>query len=158
MKPKTIVAEEKINRRRGIDHIGVAVASLVHDGQGKLLLMKRGPKARDEQGCWDVCGGAIEFGELIDETIHREVKEELCVEPLEVEFLTAYEAHRKHEGKPTHWIQLVYAVRVDPSKAKIGEPQKITEIGLFGLGDLPSPLHSQFDKSLQPAIKHGLIK
>ena len=158
MNSKVIVADEATDLRRGIDHIGVSAVSIIHDGHGKILLMKRGPKARDERGRWDVCGGAIEFGESIDEAIRREVEEELCAQPLEVDFLDAYDAHREHESQKTHWIALVHATRVNPDDVKIGEPHKISEIAWFGLEELPSPLHSQFDKALAIAKKHALIK
>lgn len=154
-----IPADEKIDLRRGIDHIGVSACAVVYDDQGRVLLMKRGLKARDEQGAWDNCGGAVEFGETIDEAIRREVMEELCVEPLDVQFITAYEAHRVHtDGSPTHWIALLHAVKVDPSKVKIGEPHKIDEIGWFTSDNLPSPLHSQFWKTYQPALDRGLVR
>lgn len=119
--------------------------------------MRRGPKARDEQGRWDICGGAIEFGEPVVDAIHREIMEELCTTPLEVEFITAYDAHRGHDGNQTHWVALVHAVKVDPNTLKIGEPHKIAEIGWFNNDNLPSPLHSQFQKSYKPARKTGLI-
>jgi 8-oxo-dGTP diphosphatase len=151
------IADEKINLKRGIDHIGVGAVSIIHDGKGKILLMKRGPKARDEHGRWDVCGGAIEFGETIEDAIVREVGEELCTVPLDMEFLTAYDAHREHRGSKTHWVQIIYAVKVDPKTVKIGEPHKISEIGWFDSKTLPSPLHSQFQKSLVPAKKAGII-
>lgn len=152
------VAEDVEDLRRGIDYTGVTVVSVIHDGKGKICLMKRGPKARDERGRWDVCGGALEFDESIDEGIQREVKEELCVETIDIDFMVVYSAHREHEGVRTHWIALVHAVQVDPQRVKIGEPHKISEIGWFGLDDLPSPLHSQFAKSLEAAKKHNIIK
>lgn len=152
------VASEKTDLRRGIDHIGVSIACIVHDGNGRILLMKRGPMARDEHGRWDVLGGAIEFGESVEDAIHREAEEELCAKPLEIEFLTAYDAHREHEGQPTHWIALVHAVRVNPDTVKIGEPHKISEIGWFTSKTLPSPRHSQFEKSFKFALSFGLIR
>ena len=155
---KVVPADEKIDLRRGLDHIGVGAVSIIHDGKGQILLMKRGPKARDERGRWDVCGGAIEFGETIEETIRREVNEELCTKPLDMEFLSAYDAHRSHEGSKTHWVQIIYAVKVDPAKVKIGEPHKITEIGWFNSKTLPRPLHSQFQKSYLVAKAAGFIK
>lgn len=158
MKPKIIPAEDKFDLRRGIDHIGVGVALIVHDGEGNILMMKRGEKARDERGRWDICGGAIEFGESIDEAVRRELLEELCTEALEIEFLTAYDAHREHEGNPTHWVQVVHAVRVDPSTVKIGEPHKIADIGWFSNSTLPKPHHSQFPKSYRLAIGRGILR
>lgn len=154
----TKVADENTDLKRGIDHIGISASFVVHDGQGNVLLQKRGHKARDEQGRWDVGGGAIEFGESIDEAVRREIKEELCTEPSEIDFLTVYDAHREHEGSKTHWIAIMHAVKVDPSKVKIGEPDKIDELGWFNLSNLPSPLHSQAMKSLTPAKEQGYIK
>jgi 8-oxo-dGTP diphosphatase len=156
---KTKVANLKTDLMRGLDHIGVSAAAVIYDDEGRILLMQRGPKARDEQGCWDICGGAIEFGESIDEAIRREVKEELCAEPTDIQFLTIYDAHRTHtDGRPTHWIALAHAVKVDPSKVRVGEPHKISQIGWFFSHELPSPLHSQFQKNYQPALERGIVK
>ena len=152
------VAAGSVDLRRGIDHIGVSASFIIHDGKGNILLQKRGAKARDENGRWDVGGGAIEFGESIDVAVKREVKEELSTEPLEIEFMTVYDAHRKHNNEKTHWIALMHAVRVDPAKVRIGEPEKIDEIGWFLSSNLPSPLHSQFWKSYRVALKLGIVK
>lgn len=155
---KIVPADDSVDLRRGIDHIGVSAVSIIHDGKGRILLMKRGPKARDERGRWDICGGAIEFGESIDETIKREVKEELSATAIDIEFLTVYDAHREHEGNKTHWIALLHAVLVDPNKVKIGEPHKIAQIDWFNEATLPKPLHSQFHKALSAAKTAGIIK
>ncbi len=135
-----------INRRRGFDHIGVTAVAILHDGKGKIMLQKRGPKARDEHGRWDAVGGAIEFGDSITETIDRELMEELGVKPLQIDFLKVYDAHREQNGKRTHWIAIAHAVLVDPKHVSIREPHKISEIGWFNLANLPKPLHSQFPK------------
>jgi 8-oxo-dGTP diphosphatase len=155
---KVAVADEHIDLRRGIDHIGVCVGAIIYDEEGRFLLMKRGPKARDEQGKWDICGGAVEFGESIDEAIKREVREELCTEAQSIDFLTAYDAHREHAGDKTHWIALIHAVKVDPSHIKIGEPHKIAEIGWFTSDNLPEPLHSQFSKSFGAITGKGFVR
>ena len=154
---KVTPASSKLDRHRGVDHIGVSVCAIVHDGKGRILLMKRGLKARDEQGNWDICGGAIEFGESTDEALRREIQEELCVEPKDIMFLTAYDAHRIHNGNETHWIALIHTAKVDPDNVKIGEPHKIAELGWFTSDTLPEPLHSQFHKSFDVAKAAGII-
>lgn len=153
------IADDSIDLRRGIDYVGVTVTAIIHDGLGNILLMKRGPKARDEHGNWDICGGALEFGESIISAIRREVMEELCVEPLEIQYINTGDAHRiNHEGKNTHWIWLLHGVLVDPKVVKIGEPHKIAEIGWFNSSNLPSPLHSQFHNALEGAKKAKIIR
>lgn len=151
-------AVESVDQRRGIDHIGVAVCGIVHDGKGRILLMKRGLKARDEHGRWDICGGALEFGESIDEALRRELIEELCAEAIDIQFLSTFDAHREHNGDKTHWIALLHSLQVDPKTVKIGEPHKIDEIGWFTTKTLPAPLHSQFHQAFEQAIAAGIIK
>lgn len=142
----------------GIDHIGVTIVSILHDGRGNILLQKRGPKARDEHGRWDATSGALEHGELIEDTLKREIDEELSTEPLTVKFLGVYEVHREHNGQKTHWIAIAHAVKVDPKTIKIGEPDKIAEVGWFHGKNLPKPLHSQFSKVHQSLIDNGILR
>lgn len=153
MKP----ADESIDLRRGVDYIGVTVNFVVYDGKGNVLLQKRSKAVRDEQGTWDVGGGAVEFGETIDEAVRREVQEELGVTAKKINFLVAFDAHRVNKGSKTHWVALSYSVLVDSDKVRINEPNKIDEIGWFTLERLPAPLHSQIMKPLQAAKEAGII-
>jgi ADP-ribose pyrophosphatase YjhB (NUDIX family) len=154
-----IPADDSVDLRRGIDHIGVTVCFVVHDGKGKVLLQKRSQNCRDERGTWDIGGGAVEFGERIEDAVRREVQEELCTEPAKIEFLVTYDAHRtNHDGDQTHWVALGHAVQVDPEQIKIGEPHKVDEIGWFTSKNLPEPLHSHMRRTLDPAIELGIIQ
>lgn len=155
---KVTVADSSVDLKRGVDYIGVNACFVVHDGKGNLLLQKRSQNCRDEQGKWDVGGGAVEFGESLVNAVKREIKEELQTEPLEIKYLTSYEALRSNNGVPTHWIVNVHAVLVDPEEVKIGEPHKIDEIGWFTSKNLPSPLHSQFHNSFDAAHAAGIVK
>jgi 8-oxo-dGTP diphosphatase len=144
--------------KRGIDFIGVSCSFVCHDGQGKVLMHKRSKNCRDEQGRWDNGGGAHEFGDTIEQTIEREIKEEYGCPVEEMQFIKAYDAHRKlDDGTPTHWIALLYAVKVDPKQAKNNEPYKIDDIGWFTLDSLPKPLHSQSLHSLESVKDAGII-
>lgn len=154
---KVKIANEKTNLRRGFDHIGVCICFVVHDGKGNMLMQKRSLNCRDEQGRWDVGGGAVEFGELLEDAVTREIQEELSTKPLKIEYLHTYDAHREHEGQKTHWIAIGYAVQVDPEKVKIGEPHKIDDIGWFTTDSLPDPLHSQCHRSFEMAKARGFI-
>ena len=146
-----------MNKNRGVDYIGVTVTFVIHDGKGNFLLQKRSQNTRDEKGKWDVGGGALEFGEEWIDAVTREVKEELNASPKKIVFLKAFNALRKNNGVDTHWIALVHSVLVDPSEVKIGEPNKIDEIGWFNLNNLPNPLHSKIMESLMAAKEKGYI-
>lgn len=132
-----------LDLRRGFDFIGVNCVFYCHDGAGRILMHKRSQKCRDEQGAWDCGAGAMEFGETFEETIQREVMEEYCVEPLQIEYVATRNVLREHNGQRTHWVKNLHMVRVDPAKVRNGEPEKIEELGWFTFDTLPTPLHSQ---------------
>ena len=135
--------------KRGVDYIGVTVAFVCHDGKGKILLNKRSENCRDEQGRWDNGGGALEFGEMFEDCLRREIREEYCVDAEEIVSIGTFNNLREHQGKTTHWVAIVYAVKVDPSKIQNGEPTKIDELGWFSPDALPSPQHSSLQRAMQ---------
>jgi len=135
--------------KQGIDHIGVSIIYFCHDGQGNFLLAKRSINARDEQGRWDIGGGGLDFGETVENTLRKEIKEEYNADVLQFEFLGFRDVHREQEGKPTHWIALDFKVLIDPTNVKIGEPHKFDDIGWFTLGNFPEPLFSQLPLFLE---------
>ncbi len=137
---------EQFDLRRGVDFIGITCVFFCHDGKGRLLLSKRSKKCRDEIGCWDPGGGALEFGEEFEEGVRREVKEEYCCDIEELKFLGAHNVLRKNGNVDTHWVALIFTAKIDPKQVKNGDPEKIDELGWFKLDSLPDPLHSQMPR------------
>ena len=135
--------------RQGSDYVGVCVVYFCHDGKGNILFAKRSVNARDEQNRWDIGGGGVEFGETVEHTLRKEIKEEYNAEVLNFEFLGFRDVHRFHDGKPTHWIALDYKVLIDPNNVKVGEPHKFDDLRWFTLDTLPDPVHSQFPDFLK---------
>ena len=124
----------------------VSCVFVCHDGKGRILMARRSAGARDESGTWDCGAGKIEYGETFEEAIEREVLEEYTTDVLEMEPIGVHNILR---GDPvSHWIAIIFAVRVDPGSVSIGEPDKFDDIGWFTPEKLPSPLHSEFDESL----------
>ncbi|AGZ43216.1 NUDIX domain-containing protein [Actinoplanes friuliensis] len=124
----------------------VSCVFICHDGDGNLLLARRSAGARDEPGTWDTGAGALEFGETFDAAVTREVTEEYSATPLEITMLGVRNVVRAEP--PSHWVAVVFSVRVDPAAVKIGEPHKFDELGWFRPGALPAPLHSQLEPTL----------
>ncbi len=57
--------------------IMIGVGAVIEEGDGKILLVKHIPERGGFwQGKWICPGGALEFGETIEEGIKREVREE----------------------------------------------------------------------------------
>jgi len=135
--------------QKGIDYVGVVVCYLCHDGQGNILFNKRGANARDEQGKWDVGGGGLEFGDTVEETLKKEIKEEYCVDVMNFEFLGYRDLLRELNGKKTHWLTLDFIVLLNRELVKNGEPHKFDEVGWFSPNKLPSPLHPGAIKLLE---------
>ncbi len=131
--------------RKGFDYIGQAAVTLCHDGNGKYLVGLRSENCRDEHLRWDPIGsGAIEFGDTIVETIHKEVKEECNADVLTIEKLGVREVFREIDGRKTHWIQHDFLVEIDSTQVKINEPDKCLELRWCTLEEIPEPKHSQF--------------
>ncbi|CAM3935348.1 MULTISPECIES: NUDIX domain-containing protein [Paenibacillus] len=47
---------------------------------GKALIVKRSSTEEVDAGSWETVGGKIEFGEVLEEALIREVKEEIGIE------------------------------------------------------------------------------
>lgn len=144
----------KQDLKRGVDYIGVTCVFFCHDGRGRVLLQKRSANCRDEQGTWDCGAGSMEFGEEWADAVRREVREEYCVEPLEIKLAEVRNVLRDNQGTPTHWIAVVHAVRIDPEQVKIGEPEKIDQIGWFAPEEFPDNKHSMLDKHFAVVKDH----
>jgi 8-oxo-dGTP pyrophosphatase MutT (NUDIX family) len=122
----------------------VSVVFVCHDGQGRLLLARRSSGARDEPGAWDCGAGALEYGETFEDAVTREVTEEYATAPLAIDLLGVRNVLRGE----SHWVAVVFSVRLDPDRVRIGEPHKFDELGWFAPGALPAPLHSQLPQTL----------
>lgn len=125
--------------KNGVDYIGVSVGAMILNEKDELLLCKRSQQCKNERGCWEVPGGAVEFGEKLTDAIKREMKEEYGVE---IEILKQFPAadHMIPEEKQ-HWVPTTFLAKLQQNQIpKILEPDKCDEIGFFPLHNLPSPL------------------
>lgn len=135
---------------KGVDHIGISAVTICHDGKGKYLLGLRSDACRDEHNRWDMIGsGGVEFGDDLETTIAREVKEECGADIIHMEFLGFREVFREHGGKKTHWIAFDHLVHIDPTQVCNTEPDKCLELRWCSIDEIPEPMHSQFPYFLE---------
>lgn len=120
--------------KKGKDFIGVGVGAVIINKEGKFFLAKRGPLAQNEPGTWEFPGGAMEFGETMEETVKREVKEEfgISIKPLKVMLPINHLIPKEKQ----HWVALGYFSKLVSGKPKILEPKKCTQIGWFSLEEI----------------------
>lgn len=135
--------------KKGVDYIGVGVGAAIFDEKGRLFIAKRGEKARNERGKWEIPGGSVEFGETFEQAIKREIKEELDIEIEITELLGIYDHIIPDEKQ--HWVSPTYICQIIKGTPKILEPDKCAEIGWFTLEDaqkLPLSLITSHDIEL----------
>lgn len=121
--------------KKGVDYIGVGVGAAIISRDKKLLIAKRGEKAKNERGKWEIPGGSVEFGETFKETLQREIMEEVGLEIEILELLDVCD-HIIPEEKQ-HWVSPTYLCRIKSGEPKILEPEKCAEIGWFNLEEAP---------------------
>ena len=145
--------------RKGIDFIGVGVGAAMFKN-GKIFLARRGPKARNEKGTWEIPGGSVEFGETFEQALKREIKEELGIE-IELGELLGVCDHIIINEKQ-HWVSPTYFCKVKRGTPKIMEPEKCDKIGWFSIKEtekLSISLITQHDiRTLKKKFPKGLPK
>lgn len=131
----------------GIDHIGVSVGALIVNTKREILLCKRSGYAKNERGCWEAPGGAVEFGETLENAIKREIKEELNIDLKLLYQFPAADHIIPDDGQ--HWVPTTFLAKIVRGTPKIMEPGKCDEIRWFSLNNLPRPLSiiTQYDIS-----------
>jgi 8-oxo-dGTP diphosphatase len=124
--------------KRGIDYIGVGVGAIILNAQGRLFLARRGPKAKNEQGSWEFPGGSVEFGETLAEALQREMYEEYGIEVSVGQLVDVVDhiLHQEHQ----HWVSPTFICQIISGEPYIREPEKCTEIGWFGVDQMPDEL------------------
>lgn len=143
--------------KKGVDYIGVGVGAAIFDVDGKLFITKRGEKAKNERGKWEIPGGSVEFGETFEQAIKREVMEELGIEIEVLDLLGICDHLIPDEHQ--HWVAPTFLCRIAKSKPKILEPEKCAEIGWFTIEEaekLPLSIVTKFDiEQLKKKFPHG---
>ena len=113
----------------------VAACALI-DGDGRVLLAER-PAGKSMAGLWEFPGGKIEAGERPEETLIRELREELdivvneaCLAPL---------TFASHSYPDFHLLMPLYVCRRWEGIVKAREGQRLVWVRPNRLKDYPMP-------------------
>lgn len=100
----------KACERRQFINAVAAVAVVICNAQGEILLTRR---AHDPgKGLLDLPGGFVDALETVEQTVWREVKEELNVEPEDITYLTSFPNEYLFEGMITYTADLAFMATV----------------------------------------------
>ena len=113
----------------------VAAAALI-DSDGRVLLARR-PEGKSMAGLWEFPGGKVKPGEVPEQALIRELKEELdidtrgsCLAPI---------GFASHGYADFHLLMPLFACRVWRGIPNPREGQELTWVRPVRLGDYPMP-------------------
>ncbi len=97
----------------------VAIGALVFNHKNQLLLLKS-PKWHDR---YIVPSGHVDFGEKLEDTVKREVKEETGLDVDQVKFLRLDELIQSAEyhDKNRHWVSVNFTCKTKDDKITLNE-------------------------------------
>ena len=83
----------------------------------------------------------------------KELREEYgCAGTIKEQLPTRTLLRKSPAGEQTHWILVPFIIllsKEEVKKVKIGDPEKMVELGWFSLDKLPTPLHPGFKKTIE---------
>jgi len=135
--------KEKLFQKPGKDYIGVGCGALVVNDKNQVLLLRRTDKSQGGmKGLWSRPGGAVEFGEIVEQAIKRELKEELDIDVELFGKNQFFEHVWEEDGIKRHWIGCGCFAKIIKGEPKNLEPEKHDKLEWFDLDNLPENLAS----------------
>ena len=124
---------------------------------GDRILVQEGYDPSKNQMFYRALGGAIEFSERSQDTVARELREEIGAEVMDLEFLATIESVFEFDGLPGHEICLVY-------EGALADPSLYRRERIVGAGGDGKPLIAvwvpldAFRQGIYPLYPDGLLE
>ncbi|GAB7183745.1 NUDIX hydrolase [Kitasatospora sp. Ki12] len=135
----------------------LVAAVIVHDVEAqRVVLLRRGPKAKFAQGLWDLPVGKSEPGEPVTETAVRELKEETGLVVAAEDLRLAHVIHGAQGVEaPNGFLTVVFAAHRWAGDLANGEPAKHSEVAWVGTGAVPEEFVSTTKEALISYLNNG---
>jgi ADP-ribose pyrophosphatase YjhB (NUDIX family) len=106
----------------------VCNAVILENKKGEILLVKR--KFPPKKDLWDLPGGFIQPNETLEQSIKREIKEELNVDITMSQFVGVYPGHYLYQN--INYPTLCVVVSAKMAKAKLIPKDDVSQFRFFG--------------------------
>ena len=107
--------------------------AIIKNEKGEILLTKR--KFDPKKGYWDIAGGFVNVQETIEESLRREIKEELGVDIISSSYLTSQFSRYLYKGENLHTLMFAFIVEIPIEKIKAGDD--VSEVRFFAPDKIP---------------------
>lgn len=140
-------------------HIGkaplllVAAGAIIHKNR-KILLQRRA-----DNGNWAIHGGVLELGETVEETVKRELNEEIGINPTELKLYKIFSGEDMHtvypNGDEVYFINVIFLCEEYEGELK-QDNEEVTELKWFDVDNLPRDINAPVDKAILKDIEKNL--
>lgn len=120
----------------GKDYIGVGVGAFIVNDRNEFLMLLRSKDSKVEPGTWMIPGGKVDFNEKMEDTVKREIMEEIGVELEVVEPIKTND----HIIPGQHWVTTTFLCKIKGGEPVIKEPHKHDDIKWFKMDEMPGNL------------------
>jgi ADP-ribose pyrophosphatase YjhB (NUDIX family) len=124
----------------------IAVGSLIFTRDDKVILLERGPKARDGVGTLEGVGGSLDGETDLHEALQREIQEELGDVRVQIDKLLNVLVLPNTKGDGLWWVVPQFLCRLLKGTPTNMEPEKCAAIHVLALEDVAEDRLSQFQK------------
>jgi phosphoglycolate phosphatase len=116
--PDLGVLRTLLDRRRSVLRPVSTVGALIHDGAGKILMVR----THKWGNRWGIPGGKIERGEPAEAALRREIREETGLDLTDIEFALVQDCIDSPEFmRPEHFILLNYVARATSTTVTLND-------------------------------------
>lgn len=130
--------------------MGKTSTAIIPYPDNKVLLIKR--NTIPFKGYWALPGGRIDPGEVVEQTIVREVKEETGLDVVITRVIGEYVEKGAKDGIEYEYYPTCFVVKPVSGEIK-KQDSEIQEIQLFSLNALPQPLAFEHDQMIKDYLK-----
>jgi NAD+ diphosphatase len=115
-------------------NIAAAVAALIPDGQGRLLITVRSQEPK--KGTWDLPGGFADPDESAEIALKREILEELGLDVVAVQYLCSFPNRYEYMGVRYPTMDLGFVCQVADLSALTAERNEISHASFVPLAEI----------------------